>query len=255
MVAGVVAALDNEMGVVGVAPEVELYSVKVLDQSGNGTASSILSGIEWAIDNNMQVINISFGGPKDWPSSVTRALEKAYQAGIVIVAGAGNSGDTGTMYAPARFEPVIAVGALDQHTAKDSRSCTGSTLELMAPGVDIMSTSRGGGYSSGNGTSYSTAHVTGTVALLIAHGVTNNVEVRQILQQTAGDLGPAGWDSCYGYGNVNAVRAISHEPATTAESEMPVQAKRPVTTCPPPPELRSAVCKVTVAGISKIHIL
>ncbi len=222
MVAGVVAALDNNRGVVGVAPEVELYSVKVLNKNGSGVMSVVLAGIEWAVDNNMQVINMSFGGIMGWPSSVIEAVEKAYQAGTVLVAGAGNGGDQGRIYAPARFEPVIAVGATDQNDTRTSFSCTGPTLELMAPGAGILSTSRGGGYSGGSGTSFATPHVTGIAALLIASGVTSNIEVRQILQAMAEDLGSLGWDHSYGYGLVNAAKATGAGNMATAEATVTV---------------------------------
>jgi hypothetical protein len=146
-------------------------------------------------------------------------LQKAYQAGIVLVAGAGNTGDQGIILAPARFEPVIAVGATDSTNARASFSGTGSTLELMAPGVGILSTSRGGGYNSGSGTSLSTPYVTGLAALLIASGVTDNVKVRQILQTTATDLGPPAWDSWYGYGLANAAEAVAAASGTSASSD------------------------------------
>ena len=131
MVAGVIAALDNGIGIVGIAPEVELYSVKVLNKYGAGVMSLILSGIEWAVDNNMQVINMSFGGLMNLPSSIKEALEKAYQAGIVIVGGAGNAGDQGIIAAPARYESVIAVGAVNQQDMRASFSGTGAGLELV----------------------------------------------------------------------------------------------------------------------------
>jgi subtilisin len=140
MVAGILAALDNNTAAVGVAPEVELYAVKVLNQNGAGVMSLILSGIEWALDNNMQVINMSFGGILEWPLAVRMALDTANQAGIVLVAGAGNAGDQDVIYSPARYEPVIAIGATDQQNARAAFSSTGSTLELMAPGVDIYTT-------------------------------------------------------------------------------------------------------------------
>jgi subtilisin len=208
MVAGIIAALDNDIGVVGVAPEAELYAVKVLNSNGSSICSVILSGIEWAIDNRMQVINMSFGSSLNLPSAIRTALDKAYQAGIVLVAGAGNAGDQGIIFSPARYEPVIAVGATDQQDARASFSSTGSSLELMAPGVGILSTSRGGGYGNGSGTSLSTPHVTGVAALLIASGVTDNTELRQILRGTTKDLGPQGWDSWYGSGLVNAAEAM-----------------------------------------------
>jgi len=220
MVAGVVAALDNDIGVVGVAPEAELYAVKVLNQNGSSVCGSILSGIEWAIDNNMHVINMSFGSFLNLPWAVQAALDKAYEEGIVLVAGAGNAGDRDIIFSPARYEPVIAVGATDQNNVRASFSCTGSTLELMAPGVSIPSTSRNGSYGSGSGTSLSTPHVTGVVALLVASGVYSNVEVRLILRGTAQDLGPAGWDIWNGCGLVNAADAIAAIlPSTVASGD------------------------------------
>ncbi|UCD54416.1 MAG: S8 family serine peptidase, partial [Dehalococcoidia bacterium] len=102
LVAGIVGALDNDIGVIGVAPEVSLYSVKVLDQDGTGSISEILSGIEWSTNNNMQVINMSFGTSLSWPTALVEALQIAYDAGIVLVAGAGNGG---IIWSPARFEP------------------------------------------------------------------------------------------------------------------------------------------------------
>jgi len=208
MVAGIVAALDNSIGVVGVAPEVELYSVKVLNRNGDGVMSLILAGIEWAIDSGMQVINMSFGGILNWAWAVQAALDKAYLSGIVLVAGAGNCGDQNIIYAPARYGSVIAVGATNESNTRASFSGTGSALELVAPGTNILSTRLGGGYGSGSGTSLSTPHVAGVAALLIASGVTSNVKVRHILQASAKDLGTPGRDNWYGYGLLNASAAM-----------------------------------------------
>ena len=88
LVAGIIAALDNSIGTVGIAPEVELYAVKVLDKKGTGTMRAIRRGIEWAIDNDMQVINMSFGVAAKLGHGVRQALKEAYRAGIVIVAAA-----------------------------------------------------------------------------------------------------------------------------------------------------------------------
>jgi len=213
MVAGIIAALDNDFGVVGIAPGVELYSVKVLNKDGTGEIGAVLNGIEWAIAHNMQVINISFGSRMNMPRSVREALERAYNDGIVIVACAGNegtaSGEGDTIWAPAKYQPVIAVGAIDERNKRDMSSGTGDTLELVAPGINICSTAIGGGYGSISYTSASSPHVAGVAALLCASGVNSCAEVREILQQTAEDLGPPGWDSWYGYGLVNANKALA----------------------------------------------
>lgn len=216
LVAGIVAALDNGTGTVGIAPEVELYAVKVLDKKGMGTMSAIRRGIEWAIDNDMQVINMSFGVGEKLGQEFRRVLKEACQAGIVIVAAAGNegtaNGEGDTMWAPAKYKQVIAVGATDEADNRYSSSSTGDTLELVAPGVKIHSTRKGGGYANLNATSAASPHVAGVAALLIASGVTDNAKLRQILQETAEDLGTSGWDSQYGYGLVNAAEALAVTP-------------------------------------------
>ncbi|MBI2329259.1 MAG: S8 family serine peptidase, partial [Chloroflexi bacterium] len=147
LVAGIVAALDNDIGVIGVAPEASLYAVKVLNQNGSGVMSVILSGIQWTMDNNMQVLNISFGGLMNWPSTIKDSLDNAYNGGMVVVAGAGNGGNaagTGNnVWTPAWYESVIAVGATDNQDARYPSSSTGYTLELAAPGVDTYSTAMG----------------------------------------------------------------------------------------------------------------
>jgi len=210
LVAGIIGALDNDIGVIGVAPEASLYSVKVLDYNGNTTASSVLSGIEWARDNNMKVINMSFGSIFEMSTAEKDALNNAYNAGIVLVAGAGNSGGPGNnIYAPARYTPVIAVGSTDEQNIRYSSSSTGYQLELMAPGVNIYSTAMGGGYGYVTTTSAASPHVAGTAALLINAGFTNNVEVRNRMKNSATDLGATGWDTEYGCGLVNAVAAIN----------------------------------------------
>ncbi|MFC1937400.1 S8 family serine peptidase [Chloroflexota bacterium] len=213
LIAGIVAALDNEIGVIGVAPEAALYSVKVLYYNGDGSMSDILSGIEWAADNDMQVINMSFGGLFNMPEAVQEALDSAYSAGIVIVAGAGNGGNAGgtgeNIWAPARYEPVIAVGATDELDARCSTSSTGSALEVMAPGDSIYSTAMGGGYGYISTTSSASPHAAGVAALLITSGLTDNVDIRYRLSDSAVDLGATGWDPQYGNGLVNADLAVN----------------------------------------------
>jgi len=206
LVAGIVAALDNDIGATGVAPEASLYAVKVLDSSGRVKQKAVLKGIEWAIDNDMQVINMSFGSILSVGPEIRKALNKAYDAGIVIVAGAGNGGD---IWSPGRCEPVIAVGATDEQNTRRADSSTGYALELMAPGSNIYSTAMGGDYGYLSHTSASSPHVAGAAALLIASGMSSNVDVRHRLRDSAEDLGASGWDTLYGCGLVNADLAIN----------------------------------------------
>ena len=204
--AGIVAAVDNEEGVIGVAPEADLYGVKVLDRTGSGYVSDVIAGIEWSIAKGMQVISMSLGG--GYSEGMETACYNAYEAGIVVVASAGNSGpDDDTVGYPAKYDSVIAVSATDDTNTIASFSSRGLEVELAAPGVDILSTYPGG-YAIGSGTSMACPHVVGTAALVIASGITDNGAVRVRLQETADDLGATGFDTKYGYGLVDADEAV-----------------------------------------------
>jgi len=205
--AGIVAALNNGIGVVGVAPETALYAVKVLDSTGSGYISNIISGIEWSISNGMQVISMSFGSTFD-STSFHAECDKAYNAGIVLVAAAGNNGPgANTVIYPAKYSSVIAVGATDSNDVVASWSSRGSELSVTAPGASIYSTYKGGAYATMSGTSMACPHATGTVALILAKAAHTPAEVKAILQSTAKDLGSTGWDSTYGYGRIDAYAA------------------------------------------------
>lgn len=208
-VAGTVAAKDDDSGVVGAAPNALLYGVKVLSASGSGWWSDVAAGIEWCVDNGIQVTNNSYGGSTGG-SLLQSAFDNAYAAGIVHVAAAGNSGSgDDTVGYPAKLGSVIAVAATDSNDNRASFSSTGPDVEIAAPGVSIRSTTVGGGYASWSGTSMASPHVAGTVALVIASGVDGPANVRQRLVDTADDLGTAGRDELYGWGLVDADEAAS----------------------------------------------
>ncbi|MDI6639840.1 MAG: S8 family peptidase, partial [Methanocellales archaeon] len=141
--AGIVAAEDNTEGVAGVAPEASLYAVKVLNRFGSGWLSDIIAGIQWSVDNDMDVVSMSLG-TSTYSASLETACNNAYNAGLVLVAAAGNSGDgnpaTNEYSYPAAYGSVIAVGATDINNVAPSWSNSGSYLELAAPGVSIYST-------------------------------------------------------------------------------------------------------------------
>jgi|GEM_PF-494124 len=217
-VAGTIAAEDNDVGVVGVAPEASIYALKVLE-GGTGLYSDVIAAIEWAVDNGIQVTNNSYGSSGDPGTMVKAAFDNAYAAGVLHVAAAGNSGNPPGFFDnviyPARWDSVIAVAATDTSDNRASWSSTGPDVELSAPGVNINSTLPGGGYGGKSGTSMASPHVAGTAALVIAAGITGNDVVRQKLVDTADDLGDTGLDPKYGYGLVDAAQAVGTAPNTT----------------------------------------
>ena len=219
-VAGTVAAIKNGAGVVGVAPAASLYGLKVLNSSGSGSFSNVIAALQWAVDNGIQVTNNSYGSGSD-PGATTRAaFDNSAAVGIYHAAAAGNSGNCGgkgnNIGYPARYDSVVAVAATNQSDSRPCFSSTGPAVELSAPGVSVNSTQLGGGYVEYNGTSMASPHVAGAAALVIAAGITDangngliNDEVRQVLNDTAEDLGDAGRDNKYGWGLVSAAAAVA----------------------------------------------
>ena len=217
-VAGIIAAACNGIGIVGVSPKVNLYAVKVLNDKGEGNVSELIAGIDWSIDHNMNIIVMSLGS--NTPSESLRlACDRAYKAGLLLVAAAGNDGSiTGnedTVDYPARYDSVIAVGAIDRNNARAiwipyGASSTGPELEFVAPGDEIYSTLPGDSYGICNGTSMACPHVAGVAALIWSeHPEWNATQIREKLRETAEDLGTPGKDNEYGYGLVNAIKAVS----------------------------------------------
>ncbi|NRR24054.1 Ig-like domain-containing protein, partial [Brevibacillus sp. MS2.2] len=205
-VAGVIAGKNNDFGIVGVAPEAEIYSIKILDEKGHGKYSSMIQGIEWAIQNEMNIISISAGGSID-----SRALHdqiiRANDHGILVIAAAGNKGMGGqTQLYPAQYDEALSIGSIDQDNQRASSSSVGRGLDLMAPGVNILSTSLNGEYEQRSGTSLATPHVAGAAAVIWSKmGNTTNQEVRDLLVDTATDLGESRF---YGKGLVNLEKAL-----------------------------------------------
>jgi len=198
--AGIIAAKDNAIGVVGVAPLVSLYAVKVLDRTGSGYLSWIMSGIEWSIANDMDVISMSFGSTGTVPAYETM-INTAYGEGIVLVAAAGNSGSgTDTVNYPAKYSKVIAVGATDDKDVIAYFSSTGPSLSVVAPGVAIRSTYKGNSYATMSGTSMACPHAAGTVALMLSkNNELTPLQVKEALQNTAVKIGSTP-NNVYGYG-------------------------------------------------------
>ena len=210
MVAGIVASKDNIYR--GVAYSSSLMVGKVLNSQGWTFESIVIEGIEWCVANGANIISMSLGGGAfnsscdDEPGA--NASNVAVDKGVVVVAASGNNGYIDKIAAPACGSKVIAVGAVDKQDVHPAWSNSGSELDLVAPGVSITSTDLGGGFTTKSGTSASTPHVSGTVALMLQ--ASPNLSPKQVyntLITTAKDLGALGFDTTFVYGRVDAYAA------------------------------------------------
>jgi subtilisin family serine protease len=203
-VAGIIAANNNTRGILGIVPNSDIYSIKVLSDNGKGNIQALTRGIDWAIDNKVDLINISFGMPND-KSELREAINKAVEAGIIIVASAGNKYGLKSDY-PARYDNVISVNAVSPELKIASFSAKGK-IDFVGPGVDIITTITGNNYGVVKGTSIATAHVTGTIAYLLANKEQFNIpdqndsryfdKVYKILKEKSSKLGE---ENIYGNG-------------------------------------------------------
>lgn len=168
-VAGTIAALQNENGVVGVAPEASLFIVKVLDGDGSGQYEWIIDGINYAVEQKVDIISMSLGGPEDVPE-LHQAIQNAIKNNILVVCAAGNEGDgedaTDELGYPGCYNEVISVGAIDLERNSSRFSNSNNEIDLVAPGEKILSTYLNGKYAKLSGTSMATPHVTGALALI-----------------------------------------------------------------------------------------
>lgn len=203
--AGIIAADANGFGIVGVAPRVQLYAVKVLNDRSQGTLDWLLCGIDWCIRNNIDIISMSLGFNKDY-SKLHNAIRNAYNQGIIMVAAAGNNKFEPDAEYPARYDETIAVTAIDDRKHIAKFATTGSKVEIAAPGVSITSTYLHNQYAVGSGTSFSTPMISGAIALIQSKFLRengrkmNNEEIKQFIRANCEDLGERGKDNIYGYG-------------------------------------------------------
>ncbi|MEO0081328.1 MAG: S8 family serine peptidase [candidate division WOR-3 bacterium] len=206
-VAGIIAAvMDNGVGVAGWA-QVQLVAVRVLNDSGSGDLSDLASGIRWAVDRGCRVLNMSLGANQSM-TPLEEACRYAAQNNVVLFGAAGNAG-AGTVQYPAALPECVCVGALDEYSGLADFSNYGAEQELVAPGVSILSTTVGGSYALASGTSMACPEATGVAALLLSAGNSLSASrVRAILAASAIDKGLVGRDEYFGYGLVNAARAM-----------------------------------------------
>ncbi|OIB55478.1 S8 family peptidase [Natrialba sp. SSL1] len=222
-VAGVAGALDNDRGVVGTAPNADLYAVKVLDDDGDGRYSDLIAGIDWCMENGVEIISMSLGGESE-SDAVDEAVETAHSAGHLLLSAAGNEGNNGssscteeTMTYPATHDDVVAVTAMNEDDTLASYSSVGEGVDLLAPGTDITSSTVDNHYAEASGTSVATPFVAGVAALVWETREESGPEpgtneaVRSILGETAEPV----LDTCAeGDGLVDARAAVGDDRAT-----------------------------------------
>jgi subtilisin family serine protease len=221
-VAGIAAALaNNQTGIAGVAFNSPLLPVKALDSTGTGSYAAISSAIAWAADHGAKVINLSLGGYA-YSATLCAAVGSAVDAGVLVVAAAGNDGVSDPFY-PAACPGAVGVSATTSNDVKASFSNFGSPdVFVSAPGESIYSTYTGGGYTTLSGTSMATPFVSALGALLFGQSSSRTVfDVRAILATTSDKVGgtdygndPYGtctsctWSPLLGYGRINAAKAL-----------------------------------------------
>lgn len=221
-VAGIIAAQPNPLNnVTGIAPNVQLYSVKVLDNHGYGSLEDVLEGIDWAIANDVDIINMSIS-TDGYSKLLEDLVNEAVGKGIIVVAATGNNGNESPVEYPAKFNNVVAVSSVDETLQLSSFSATGNEVDFVAPGEYIFSTYLNS-YNTQKGTSQATPHVTGILALLKEKIPNGSKDVLiELLADNSIDFGPAGKDPYYGNGLVQYPVA-DEENNHSDEQEIPEQ--------------------------------
>jgi len=213
MTGAIAAQANNRIGIYGVAPDVSVFSARVCKPKAPHApevcvTDGVSRGLDFAITKGAAIASMSLGGPFD--PLVKQLVDRAVSANIVVVAAAGNSGPSAPPRYPAALENVIAVSAIDSKDRLYENANRGAYVKLAAPGVNVFTTMPDNKYASSTGTSIATAQVSGVVALLLASrpGL-KPAEVEEILTSTARDLGPPGRDDMFGWGAVDACRALA----------------------------------------------
>jgi subtilisin family serine protease len=213
-VAGVLgASSDNAQGVAGVTWQNPIMPLVVVNADSRAAYSDIVAAIRYAADHGVRVANISLGGTA--PSeALQEAVDYAWSKGTLVFAAAMNQSATTPFY-PGACRRVVAVSAINVIGGLAPFSNYGEWVSLAAPGALIMSTSRGGGYGYQSGTSFASPVAAGVAALVVSmNPALGPGQVLEVLRKSADDIGAPGYDIHYGWGRVNAAKALAAARAT-----------------------------------------
>jgi subtilisin family serine protease len=243
--AGIIAAINDEHGSIGVAPDIGkaitpnlsdyttrrtyverggLYVGKVLGDNGLGSHGNITNGINWAVDQGVDIISMSLGGGGT-SRTMTEAINNAIKNGVFVICAAGNDGTSRNVNYPANLSETIAVAAVGESSVVADYSSRGPEIDIAAPGTKILSTFLNSGYTRLSGTSMATPFVAGVAALIVSKHkiakhhtgpstpVSNQDQLREHIARHAIDLGADGYDEETGAGLINPVDMLS-DPAS-----------------------------------------
>jgi len=250
-VAGTIAPdANNNLGVAGVAWANQILPVRVLDSTGSGYYSAIAQGITYAANHGARIINLSLGGTSS-SQTLQDAINYAWSKQCIVVAAAGNNGNSVPVY-PAACSNVVSVAATNASDTRTSWSNYGTYIDVCAPGENIVTLDGSNGYGSWSGTSFSTPVTSGVLALMASVNPNlSNAQIVNTLLKNCDDLGTPGPDIYYGNGRVNASRAVS-----AAKNYVPPDTTAPVATITSPANnsVVSGTLNVSVKGTDNVGV-
>ncbi|MDY0083919.1 MAG: S8 family serine peptidase, partial [Ignavibacteriaceae bacterium] len=221
-ISGIAAAETNNFtGIAGVAPLIKVLNLRAFDPGGYGEEDDVAAAILYAVQMGAKVINMSFGD-NSFSYVLRDVIRYAYSQGVVLVASSGNTGSNLPHY-PSGYSEVISVGNSTREDYVAGSSNYGSTIDLIAPGSSILTTSRNNSYAEISGTSASAPFVSAAASLILSRSSFTNEEVKQIIKSTTDDIGEPGWDLKSGAGRLNLFKALSVTAPSAIKFHSPTQ--------------------------------
>jgi len=210
-IAGIICALyDSATGIGGVAPGVKIMDLRVLDGKGQLYTTDwgkLVGAIDYAVNNGADIINLSIYSTLKPPGSVRSAIKRAVEENVLVVGIPGNSGNEVQYFG--QWEEILTVGAVDRDKRPWNYSNHGTEVDLVGPGVDVMSIVPGGEVEKRSGTSFAAAHVTGAAALILSKNPDLSAyEIEYLLKNSAKDMLDSGYDPKTGYGLIDVEGAL-----------------------------------------------